>query len=140
MRRVLVPVDDSEGSAKAASFAADLARDTGAEIILMHVYDRPTASAAGLSSVAAAQLDDTRTRVAQASFDRAKAAMGAVEPVAHLVEIGSLPEQIVATAAKLGATQIVMGSRGLSPIKELLLGGVSERVVSRAHCAVPVVR
>jgi nucleotide-binding universal stress UspA family protein len=140
MRRLLVPVDGSEGCAKAAKFASDLSRDTGAEVILVHVYDLPTMSAMGLSSLAAAQVDDTRTRVAQASFERAKAAMGGVEPVAYLVEIGSPAEQIVAAAAKSGASQIIMGSRGLSPIKELLLGSVSERVLRTAPCAVTIVR
>jgi len=137
---MLVPVDGSEGSVKAAKFAADLGRDAGAEVTLVHVYDLPTASAMGLSSGTAAQLDDTRTRIAQAAFARAKAAMGDVEPVAHLVEIGSPAEQIVAVATKLGATQIIMGSRGLSPIKELLLGSVTERVMRSAPCAVTVVR
>jgi universal stress protein A len=35
---------------------------------------------------------------------------------------------------------VVMGSRGLSPMKELLIGSVSETVLRHAPCPVTVVR
>jgi len=35
---------------------------------------------------------------------------------------------------------IIMGSRGLSPFKELLLGSVSFKVIHHARCPVMVVR
>jgi nucleotide-binding universal stress UspA family protein len=40
----------------------------------------------------------------------------------------------------LGADLIVIGSRGLSGMKRLLMGSVSESVVRHAHCPVLVVR
>lgn len=140
MRRVLVPIDGSEGSMKAVRFAAELVRDAGGELLLLHVYDAPAPSAVRVSSEAAAQLDDSGTRAAQASFERAKTEMAGIEPVANLVEIGAPAEAIVAVAAKQAATQIVMGTRGLSPVKELLLGAVSERVARSAPCPVTLVR
>jgi len=39
-----------------------------------------------------------------------------------------------------GFDPIVVGHRGLSPVKAFLLGGVSNRVVAHAPCSVPVVR
>jgi nucleotide-binding universal stress UspA family protein len=140
MRRVLVPVDGSKGSIKAAEFAANLVREAGGQIVLVYVYDMPAATAMGLTAPMQAQLDDTKARIAQAAFDSAKKAMGGVEVAEHLVEIGHPAEQIVEAAKQHGATQIVMGSRGLSPIKELLLGSVSERVVRSAHCPVTIAR
>ena len=140
MRRLLVPVDSSEGSIKAAEFAANLVRDTEGELTLVYVYDMPAATATGLAALTQAQLDDTKARVAQASFASAKRAIGDLEVREHLVEVGDPAEEIVKTAKRCGATQIVMGGRGLSPIKELLLGSVSERVARSAHCPVTIVR
>jgi nucleotide-binding universal stress UspA family protein len=49
-------------------------------------------------------------------------------------------ENIVGLAEELGADLIVIGSRGLSRMKRLLMGSVSESVVRHAHCPVLVMR
>lgn len=139
-RNILVPVDGSEGSARAAAFAADLARDTGASVVLLHAYDAPSAVAMGLMAAVPAALDDSAAKLAQACFAKAKDAMGEVEVREHLVEIGNPAERIVEVARTGGFSQIVMGSRGLSPFKEMLIGSVSEKVLRSAHCAVTIVR
>jgi nucleotide-binding universal stress UspA family protein len=137
---VLVPVDGSEGSVKAAAFAADLARRGGVEIVLLHVYDAPAAVAMGLLPGIPADLDDSQAKLTQACFAKAKAAMGDVAVREHLVEIGDPAERILEVARSRKFSQVVMGGRGLSPFKELLLGSVSERVLRNAHCAVTIVR
>jgi nucleotide-binding universal stress UspA family protein len=139
-RKILVALDGSESSGKAAHFAGELARDTGAELLLLHVYDAPAAVAMGLIPAAPAQLDDSMARRVQGYFHNAGRIMGDVQVAQHLVEIGNPAERIVTVAREQQVTQVVMGSRGLSPIKELLLGSVSERVSRDAHCAVTIVR
>jgi len=139
MQRLLVPVDGSTQSVKAAEFAADLVHAGGGEVILVYVYDVPAATALGLSTLLQAQLDDTGAEIAQTSFGRAKQAMRDVEATECRVELGHPADEIVAVARKHHVSQIVMGSRGLSPIKELLLGSVSERVLRTAHCPVTIV-
>ena len=127
--RVLVPVDGSDGSVRAAEFAADLARNAGAEIVLIHVYDAPAAVAMGLLPGVPDDLDNSQAKVAQECFAKAKAAMGDVKVQEHLVEIGNPAERIIEVARIENCSQIVMGGRGLSPVKELLLGSVRERVL-----------
>ena len=134
MRRLLVPVDGSDCSARAAAFAAQLARDTGAELSLVHVYDAPAAAAMGFIGT-----DDTSAKLAQASFAAATAAMGDVAVKEYLVEIGHPAERILEVAAAHAGTQIVMGSRGRSPFAGMLLGSVSERVLRNATCPVTIV-
>ena len=49
-------------------------------------------------------------------------------------------ENIVGLAEELGADLIVIGSRGLSGMKRLVMGSVSESVVRHAPCPVLVMR
>jgi nucleotide-binding universal stress UspA family protein len=54
--------------------------------------------------------------------------------------VGFPDAQIVGLAGKLGAGLIVMGSRGLGPLKRALMGSVSDSVVRHASCPILVVR
>ena len=135
-----MPVDGSQGAVRAAAFAAQLARKFGGCVILLHVYDAPTASTLGLLGLPAVDLEDVRTRLAQDSFRHAIDAMGDLEPEASLVELGDPAEQIVVAATAQRVDHIVMGTRGLSPVKGLLLGSVSDRVAREAPCPVTLVR
>lgn len=60
-------------------------------------------------------------------------------PVSKQIEAGTPAEVILSAAEKERAGLIVMGSRGLGPVKELLLGSVSHRVVTHAPCPTLVV-
>ena len=137
MQKLLVPVDGSEGADKAARFAAQQARLGDAEITLLHVTD-PSAPGAARFFENVPGATDEHARVAQAALERAKAVMAGVDVKAHLVEAGAPAERILSVAEQLGITHIIMGSRGLSPLKELMLGSVSHRVVRDAHCPVTI--
>jgi nucleotide-binding universal stress UspA family protein len=56
------------------------------------------------------------------------------------VRMGYPDAEIVGLAGRLSAGLIVMGSRGLGPLRRALMGSVSESVVRHAHCPVMVVR
>jgi nucleotide-binding universal stress UspA family protein len=53
--------------------------------------------------------------------------------------MGSPAETIVSMAEEQKADLIVMGARGLGPVKERLLGSVSHRILTLAHCATLIV-
>ena len=55
-------------------------------------------------------------------------------------ESGHPAEQILRVACEEDVDLIVMGSRGLSEWKALLLGSVSAHVIHHAHCSVLIVR
>ena len=55
-------------------------------------------------------------------------------------ESGHPAEQILRVACEEDVDLIVMGSRGLSEWKALLLGSVSDHVIHHAHCSVLIVR
>ena len=54
--------------------------------------------------------------------------------------MGDPDAEIVGLAGRLGAGLIVVGSRGLGPLRRALMGSVSDSVVRHAHCPVMVVR
>jgi len=56
------------------------------------------------------------------------------------VSAGDTPEQIVAIADEFESNLIVMGTRGMTEWRSLLLGGVANKVVHHAHCPVLLVR
>jgi nucleotide-binding universal stress UspA family protein len=56
------------------------------------------------------------------------------------IDPGSTPDQIVRAAEEEDVDLIVMGTRGMSEWKSLVLGGVANKVVHNAHCPVLLVR
>lgn len=136
MSRILVPVDGSEQANKAAAWAAR----TGGAVTLIHVHVLDSASTISLAHQSAEEIRAVEDRHAAPLFESARAAMGDVAPVDEVVVIGDAREEIVGKAKSDGFDQIVMGSRGRSQLKELLLGSVSEHVLRHAPCPVTIVR
>lgn len=140
MERILVPVDGSDASARAAAWASAYAARTAATLLLLHVHQPAGGETLAMSSLSAAEIDESTRRIAAPAFAMACAEIADDVGVDTLVSLGDPADEIVALARREGASLIVMGSRGLSPVRELLLGSVSEKVLRHAHCAVTIVR
>lgn len=56
------------------------------------------------------------------------------------IEKGHVPERIIERARKEETDLIVLGSRGLGGIKNIILGSVSQKVVTYAPCSVLIVK
>ena len=140
MKSILVPVDGSEDSCMAAAWACKLAAEVGGKVTLLHVFNLASADAMALSHLSRDEIQDKIERHAGERFEKAKAAMPADAEFETIADWGRPADGIVNVARSKGFDHIVMGSRGLSPIGELLLGSVSERVLRRAPCPVTVVR
>jgi nucleotide-binding universal stress UspA family protein len=135
--KILLATDGSEEANLAASTAAELAKDSGSELHVVHV------GAVVPSFLAATEEEPARTaREARRTLDeqvrRIETGHG-TEAQAHL-RFGGAAEEIVALAEDVGAGLIAMGSRGRGGIRRALMGSVSERVVRHAHCAVVIIR
>ena len=134
--RILLAVDGSPESDKTIEVAVDLARRYGSAVTVVHVreYERYEGDDVDLGPpVPAEQLvDDVLSTFRDGGID----AHGEVRRVSS----GSTPEQIVEVARESGADLIIMGSRGMTEWKSLLLGGVATKVVHHARCPVLLVR
>ena len=138
--------DGSEGAALAVRAAADLSRKTGSELHVVHVrlrlpirpgLPRSAYSEKAVEEYAELYKEETEQLMRQQSF-KAKAE-GADVAGTHMRE-GREAEEIAELAGELAADLVVVGSRGLGTIKRLVVGSVSEGVVSLAPCPVLVVR
>jgi nucleotide-binding universal stress UspA family protein len=139
-RKILVPVDFSEHSARALEHGIALAKQFGSEIELLHSYEvmpivtfygvgYPETLDADLRAAATERLAGWRDRVQREGV-----------PVHERVVAGPPAEEIHEWAQELGVDLIVMGTRGLRGLKHVMLGSVAERTLRRAPCPVLTVR
>ena len=86
-------------------------------------------------------IKETLSAEGERLLDRAVAALPqGIGRVRRIHEIGDPSLVILETAQSTQSDLIIIGTRGLSPIKELLLGSVSHRVLLHAPCSTLVVR
>lgn len=139
--RILIAVDGSQSALRAVSFGAALARATGASMTLIHVHPTISAEVVGMAARSDSEMADTRGALASAAFAGVEEALGETRvPHERVLTFGDPAAEIIARAKSERVEMIVVGCRGMSPIKELLLGSVSSKLVHHAPCAVTVVR
>jgi monovalent cation/proton antiporter MnhG/PhaG subunit len=137
--RALVAYDGSPAAGTAVELAASLPWPRGSVILLVGVVgaDLP-AHAAAEAGPAPVESGAGRFGPALESAAAALARPGLV--VERVVRRGHPATAIVDEAAAFGAQLVVIGSRGLGPIRSLLEGSVAMEVVDHAPCPVLVAR
>ncbi|MFN3745257.1 MAG: universal stress protein [Hyphomicrobiaceae bacterium] len=148
MKHILVATDGSELAGKAVSEGVRLASGLGAQLTFLTVT-APFASL-GDHDAAFARLPETVRAQALAYLDReanetlsaALSAARAAGVKADIIKVESRHphEAIIATAKSKGADLIVVASHGRSGVKSLLLGSVTDKVLTHAHIPVLVCR
>lgn len=136
--KILVPLDGSEHSIKALETAVQIAHKFNGTITLIHVY-----SIGGLAispTPVRGFIEAIRKVGARILADGEKRVKAEGVQVETLLIEGHAVEQIVKTCREGNFDLIVMGARGLSKIKEMLLGSVSDGVIRYACCPVLVVK
>jgi nucleotide-binding universal stress UspA family protein len=143
LNRVLVGVDGSEDSVLAVRAAVDLSNRTGAELHVVHAWqdEAPPSLPSAMSgdySEAREQWERAAEEVLKEQAELADEAGSSVSGT-HLRK-GRPAEEITDLAGELGADLLIIGSRGLGAVKRLVMGSVSEGVVSLSPCPVLVMR
>lgn len=144
--KILLATDASKDATKAAQMASDLANVSDSELHVLHIgnmkdfhvapgaeqsFSPRTAALGEVREKAEKRLDEAVKQVEQ---------VGGTVTQSHL-RIGNPEEEILKFCEEQGGVGlIVMGSRGLGPIKRRLMGSVSESVVRHAQCPVLVAR
>jgi len=140
---ILVPIDGSEHALEAFKVAKQLA-SSGADIHLVNVPELPPATDELGRWVEASNLNVHRTDAEEEAYKLLERTRDSIDQsgveVHTNVHWGPPANAIVAEAERLGVDAIVMGSRGISDLKGLVVGSVSHRVMHSAPCRVILVR
>jgi nucleotide-binding universal stress UspA family protein len=152
IHHVLVPTDGSENAERAVRFSAQVAdRRQQAEVtvVFVHLLVTPSSSV-GVLTPAPEQLltdlsDEEQVR-AQEIVDRAVAVVRSlvtspdVEVSGRIVIGNRVDDGILQVAEEINADIIVVGTRGLSPLRGAIMGSVSHSLIEKARCPVLVVK
>ncbi|MDO8356655.1 MAG: universal stress protein [Nitrospirota bacterium] len=140
--KTLLAVDGSDNAYEAVHAMKYLAR--AEELTLLHALDVPRPAYPMMVPEVAEELyrslEQSMREDGERLLDRVQSLLPMhAGPSTKQLRIGSPAEVIVATAEEQKADLIVMGARGLGPIKERLLGSVSHRILTLAPCATLIV-
>jgi nucleotide-binding universal stress UspA family protein len=141
-KKILCPADFSPGSRDAMRVAVQIATDSGAELVIAHVWHPPLFAFGGgdpFPAEAIQQLVKEKERgLAETTNDAVK--LGARRVTSRFLT-GAPWDQLVETLrADEAFDLVVMGSHGRSGLARVLLGSVTEKVVRHAPCSVLAAR
>lgn len=143
MKSLLVGIDGSLGAIRALKFTAELASKCGVAISLLTVVARPSeAVITEMRRVEDVSLDEMAIETGRDHQRHARevAFKSAAAPViGHDVAMGDPLTLILAAAERIQPDMIVVGKRGHSQLKGVVMGSVSQALVSRAAFPVLVV-
>jgi nucleotide-binding universal stress UspA family protein len=135
LHTILHPTDLSEPAEYAFKLACSLARDHGAQLLVLHVIPPPLTHGEMLARAVPDSYRDQLWR----ELERIKPPDAAVQ-VERLLEEGHPAKEIVQAAKENGCDLIVMGTHGRAGLRRLLLGSVAEAVLRQAACPVLTVK
>jgi nucleotide-binding universal stress UspA family protein len=150
--KILVPLDGSEHSLKALEEAAQVAKKFSGEITLIHVYSvqpimMPEPSTVGSLSIPVITGAEVSTMIEAAKkmgnriLDDGEQRITTSEVhVKKMLVEGHAVEEIVRMANEGSFDLIVIGARGVSHMREMLLGSVTDGVIHHVRCPVLVIK
>jgi len=141
----MAPIDGSQNALAALQVAVGLAKDYDADLNIIHVLTvhSETSPISGAGSTSLQTMYETEEEEANSMIGDALDLAGkhGVKASGQVVRCGSsIVGAIVETAKAQKVDLIVIGTRGLSGFKKVLMGSVSSGVVTHSHCPVLVVR
>jgi nucleotide-binding universal stress UspA family protein len=144
IKRILVPIDGSSYSVKAAKYAIEVARLQKAQVLCIHVIaSLPYGYGAAVGSAIEQYFEDV-TNQAQSWFNKV-IEMAKNEGINDVktdifMDVKSITDAIIDYASNKNIDLIVIGTKGRTGLKRFLLGSVASGVVQHAHCPVLLVR
>ena len=138
LKKILVPVDGSEHSRRAAAYAAEMAKISDAEVMLMHCHK---SFPAVLGEPYLQNAINKIMKNAEALLEPFRKILSEADIVYNERILESPAAKAICDTAQIEKTDmIVMGSRGRNDLEGLLLGSCTHRVLKTAPCPVLVIR
>jgi nucleotide-binding universal stress UspA family protein len=130
-QRILLPTDGSEDAIRATEAASDLARRSGAELHVVHVWHDVRGFA---HDFVKRELRRQGQEILDEQVEKIRAAGGEVTKA--YLRRGRTSNEVIALCKEIDADLLVVGSRGLGTVRRILMGSQSEEIVH--HAQVPV--
>ena len=133
---IIWATDGSAGADHALSYARDLARTTGADLIVVHGEELSAAR----SSIGYTRRVDEEDLEAKIKRQVAELADSGIPVSVKLIGGHAHAATLIAEVADdIGADLLVVGTRGHTALVGLLVGSVTDRLLHISHCPVLVV-
>jgi nucleotide-binding universal stress UspA family protein len=146
--RILVPIDGSENSFNAAEYAIDISIRNKSEITLLSVVPSKVkyGDSSGIFGAIPPKYSKKYRNEAEKWFNhiRDRIKKERLEINGIKTDVVTTPVSIVSTivdyAEKHDTDLIIIGTRGITGLKRMLIGSVASGVVTYGHCPVLVIR
>ncbi len=138
---IVVGTDGSDTAKLAVAEATRLAKALNGELHVVSAFEplraRVTGAPEGAAKVWAPLPDDQVDGIL--SQAEASVRFAGLPVVRHAVQSGDPADALLTVADEVGATMIVVGSKGMHGARRLALGNVPNKVSHRARCSVLIV-
>jgi nucleotide-binding universal stress UspA family protein len=143
MKKILVPTDFSKSAQDSADVAADIARRSGATMILLHVVEEVTGDSFNVKGVVSTDSFENRIfNVRMIEKARKQLEKAVKDPkfadirVDGELRVGNPFHGIRTIVADKKVDLVVMGKSGKTKIQEMIVGSNTEKIVRMAKCPV----
>ena len=144
MKKILVPTDFSKPALLAVDAAADIARKSGAELILLHVVEGASEGSFNIEGEATYSGDWEDKIFTLKLIEKAKKQLTKLAGDSKLADVkvrqelkmGSPFHGMNAIITERKVDLVVMGTSGKSELEQMIIGSNTEKVVRHAHCPV----
>jgi len=133
VKKILAPTDFSDLSAKGVRYACRMAKEIGAEVVLLNVVVLDETN-----SVRRPEMEQHKQRLAEFAATNS-ADLGADLKIRQVVDAGQPYGAIVGCAENEQIDLIVMSSHGRTGLSRMLIGSVTDKVLRGSPCPILVV-
>lgn len=137
MKTILIPTDFSKNAKNALDYAVSLAKKRNYKMTLLHAFDvlYPT------SEIQVAMVVEEVSLTQKKAEEKLKKICEEITrshkiSCSFVCEEGDAVNQILRTSKKIRPELIIMGTKGASGIKEVILGSNTAKVIEKANCPV----
>lgn len=143
MKKILVPTDFSKTANIAAEVGSDIARRSGAELILLHVVEGASQSSISImGETGLGNMEDTLFTMKLIERSKKSLAKAAADPkfkdvkISAELRMGTPYHGMQSIISEKKVDLVIMGTAGHSRLEEMIIGSNTEKVVRHAHCPV----
>lgn len=137
-KNILLAWDGSEHSARAVDKAIEIAKcDKASKVVVVYVRDSSKAKSEVLQNWNTIDVTNTKEQRLKTIEERVKK-----EEISYELTVlhGEPGPAIVEYANKNEFDVVIVGSRGLNALQEMVLGSVSHKIAKRVNCPVLIVK